>query len=91
MKKPETVREIALDLIEKIENNQSFSHLLINDALKNSNLNQMDRALLTELVYGTTQRRITLDFYLEPFFTKDAGKLGAEFIAPIGISIGIPR
>ncbi|KMT61871.1 16S rRNA (cytosine(967)-C(5))-methyltransferase RsmB [Paenilisteria newyorkensis] len=67
MKKPETVREIALDLIEKIENNQSFSHLLINDALKNSDLNPMDRGLLTELVYGTTQRRITLDFYLAPF------------------------
>ncbi|MBC2364672.1 16S rRNA (cytosine(967)-C(5))-methyltransferase RsmB [Listeria booriae] len=70
MKKPETVREIALDLIEKIENNQSFSHLLINDALKKSDLNPMDRALLTELVYGTTQRRITLDFYLAPFLKK---------------------
>ncbi|MBC6129671.1 16S rRNA (cytosine(967)-C(5))-methyltransferase RsmB [Listeria booriae] len=70
MKKSETVREIALDLIEKIENNQSFSHLLINDALKKSDLNPMDRALLTELVYGTTQRRITLDFYLAPFLKK---------------------
>ncbi|EUJ46138.1 16S rRNA methyltransferase B [Listeria riparia FSL S10-1204] len=77
MKKPETVREMALDLIEKIENNQSFSHLLINDALKKSDLNPMDRALLTELVYGTTQRRITLDFYLAPFLKKNTRKLGA--------------
>ncbi|WP_240031730.1 hypothetical protein, partial [Listeria monocytogenes] len=34
MKKQKTVRAIALELIIKIENNQSYSHLLINDALK---------------------------------------------------------
>ncbi|WP_088816260.1 MULTISPECIES: 16S rRNA (cytosine(967)-C(5))-methyltransferase RsmB [Listeria] len=64
------VREIALELIEKVENQGSYSHLLINDALKKQDLNVADRGLLTELVYGTIQRKITLDFFLEPFLKK---------------------
>lgn len=71
MKKQKTVRAIALELIIKIENNQSYSHLLINDALKKQKLNPLDKGLLTELVYGTTQRKITLDYYLAPFLNKE--------------------
>ncbi|KMT58785.1 16S rRNA methyltransferase B [Listeria fleischmannii 1991] len=65
------VREIALELILKVEKQGSYSHLLINDALKKQDLNLADRGLLTELVYGTIQRKITLDFYLEPFLKKE--------------------
>lgn len=65
------VREIALELILKVEKQGSYSHLLINDALKKQDLNAADRGLLTELVYGTIQRKITLDFYLEPFLKKE--------------------
>ncbi len=65
------VREIALELIEKVEKQGSYSHLLINDALKKQDLNLADRGLLTELVYGTIQRKITLDFFLKPFLKKE--------------------
>lgn len=65
------VREIALELILKVEKQGSYSHLLINDALKKQDLNAADRGLLTELVYGTIQRKITLDCYLEPFLKKE--------------------
>lgn len=70
MKKTQNVRELALELLLKIEKNQSFSHLLINDALKNKKIEALDRNLLTELVYGTLQRRLTLDYYLTPFLKK---------------------
>lgn len=70
MKKTQSVREAALEILLKIEKNQSFSHLLINDALKKTKLEALDRNLLTELVYGTLQRRLTLDYYLQPFLKK---------------------
>ena len=61
------VREAALELLESIEKNQAYSNLLLNNAIKKNEINQKDIGLLTELTYGTLQRRMSLDFYLQPF------------------------
>ncbi|WP_313798722.1 16S rRNA (cytosine(967)-C(5))-methyltransferase RsmB [Cytobacillus sp.] len=61
------VRETALDLLESIEKNQAYSNLLLNNAIKKNEINQKDIGLLTELTYGTLQRKMSLDFYLQPF------------------------
>lgn len=65
-----TTRELALELLLKIEKQGSYSHLLINETLKKYPLKREDKALLTELVYGTLQRQITLDYFLEPLLKK---------------------
>lgn len=64
------VRESALLLLDSIEKNQSYSNLLLNNAIKKNNIDRKDIGLLTELTYGTLQRRMTLDYYLEPFLNK---------------------
>ncbi|MBM4763979.1 16S rRNA (cytosine(967)-C(5))-methyltransferase RsmB [Bacillus sp. B15-48] len=61
------VRETALELLENIEKNQAYSNLLLNRSIEKNSLPQKDIGLLTELVYGTLQRKWTLDFYLTPF------------------------
>ncbi|CAH0346933.1 16S rRNA (cytosine(967)-C(5))-methyltransferase RsmB [Bacillus sp. CECT 9360] len=61
------VREIALDILESIERNQSYSNLLLNSKLQKYQLKSVDSGLLTEVTYGTIQRKITLDYYLQPF------------------------
>jgi 16S rRNA (cytosine967-C5)-methyltransferase len=68
------VRETALDLLTTIEKNQSYSNLLLNNTIEKNELSSKDVGLLTELTYGTLQRRMALDFYLEPFI-KDNKKL----------------
>lgn len=65
--KKQNVREIALDLLIRINRDGSFSHLIISDAILKSNLEANDEGLLTEIVYGTVERSITLDYYLAPF------------------------
>ena len=60
-------RYIAVTLLEKIEKNQSFSNLLLSEAVKNHQLSDKDRGLLTELVYGVIQNKLLLDYQLEPF------------------------
>lgn len=65
-----TVREAALDVLESVEKNQSYSNLLLNHAIEKHGIKGPDTGLLTELTYGTIQRRMTLDFYLEPFINK---------------------
>ncbi|WP_141431234.1 16S rRNA (cytosine(967)-C(5))-methyltransferase RsmB [Bacillus sp. 03113] len=69
-KKKNNVRETALDLLETISKNQSYSNLLLNNAINKHKVDAKDIGLLTELVYGTLQRKMTLDFYLQPFLKK---------------------
>lgn len=64
------VRESALLILDSIEKNQSYSNLLLNNVIKKNHIDRKDIGLLTELTYGTLQRRMTLDYYLEPFLHK---------------------
>lgn len=64
------VRETALELLIRIEKEGGFSHLLISDAMNKSLLDEKDEGLLTEIVYGTMERKLTLDYYLNPFIAK---------------------
>ena len=82
-----TVREAALDVLVKIEKNQAYSHLLLNDTRKKAGLDRRDSALLTEIVYGTIQRKLTLDFYLQPLIKKDLKKLDTWVLVLLRLSI----
>jgi 16S rRNA (cytosine967-C5)-methyltransferase len=58
-----------LELLEKVEKG-GYSHLLVDRTIKSRQFDARDAALLTEVVYGTIQRKITLDFHLKPFISK---------------------
>ncbi|MEH7234821.1 16S rRNA (cytosine(967)-C(5))-methyltransferase RsmB [Bacillus sp. JJ1562] len=64
------VRNVALEILLHIEKNQAYSNLLLNQMIKKHDVKGKDVGLLTEIVYGTIQRRDTLDFYLAPFLKK---------------------
>jgi 16S rRNA (cytosine967-C5)-methyltransferase len=72
--KKKNVREAAMDLLDAIEKNQSYSNLLLNTTIEKNNISPLDTGLLTELTYGTLQRRMALDFFLKPFI-KNSKKL----------------
>jgi 16S rRNA (cytosine967-C5)-methyltransferase len=72
--KKKNVREAAMDLLDTIEKNQSYSNLLLNTTIEKNNISALDTGLLTELTYGTLQRRMALDFFLKPFI-KNSKKL----------------
>ncbi|GAA0612684.1 16S rRNA (cytosine(967)-C(5))-methyltransferase RsmB [Virgibacillus siamensis] len=61
------LREAIIDLLLRIERDSGYSHLLIDHEIKSRNLSPKDGALLTEIVYGTVQRKLTLDYYLQAF------------------------
>jgi 16S rRNA (cytosine967-C5)-methyltransferase len=65
--KAKSVREVVLDLFIQIERSKAYSNLLLNQAIKQHQVGPKDIGLLTELVYGTLQRKLTLDFYIEPY------------------------
>ncbi|MFZ3587973.1 16S rRNA (cytosine(967)-C(5))-methyltransferase RsmB [Bacillus sp. DJP31] len=72
--KTRNVREVTLDILLQIEKNQAYSNLLLNSAIKHHQVSSIDVGLLTEIVYGTIQRKLTLDYYLSPYL-KNPGKI----------------
>ncbi|MGV3052211.1 16S rRNA (cytosine(967)-C(5))-methyltransferase RsmB [Staphylococcus chromogenes] len=62
-----TVRALSLETIEAVFKEGAYSNLKINEVLTRESLSAADRGLLTALVYGTIQHKLTLDYYLKPF------------------------
>ncbi|MCM3386701.1 16S rRNA (cytosine(967)-C(5))-methyltransferase RsmB [Ureibacillus chungkukjangi] len=61
------VRDAALTILLAVDKHQAYSNLLLNQTINKYKIEAKDRALLTELTYGTLQYKYTLDYYLEPF------------------------
>lgn len=61
------LRNTILKVLLRIDKDQGFSHLLIDHELKSGKIGAKDEGLLTEVVYGTIQRKLTLDYYLDAF------------------------
>ncbi len=72
---PVGARDTALDILIRVEQNQSYSNLELNRTLKQSDLDRKDKGLVTELVYGTLTRQNTLDWMISRFVQKDLHKL----------------
>lgn len=65
--KQSNVREETLNIITRVEKESGFSHLLISDVIQKNKFDSRDANLLTEIVYGTIEEKLALDFYIHPF------------------------
>ena len=74
MIKVEMARNLALKVLEDVLVNQAYSNIALNKHLKGSQLSAADKGLVTELVYGTVTRKLTLEWYLSHFI-EDRDKL----------------
>ena len=55
---------MALEVLEEVFDQGAFSNIALNKALNKGQLSQQDKGLVTELVYGTVARKLTLEWYL---------------------------
>ena len=81
-----SVRDIALDILESVEKNQSYSNLLLNNLINKHQLSSADSGLLTEITYGTIQRKMTLDYFLKSYI-KNPKKTQSWVINLLRISV----
>jgi len=63
-------RYLAMEVLDKIEREDAYSNLLLREVLEKHDLPKEESNLLTELVYGVLQRKLTLDYQLAPFLKK---------------------
>ena len=63
-------RIIALDILIKYIEDDSYLNIELNHALNTSDLSSKDKSLVTTLVYGTIQNKLYLDYLLKPYVKK---------------------
>lgn len=59
------VRETAFRILCKCDSADQYSNIALDTALQRGDFSPCDRGLLTTLVYGTLERQLTLDHYLQ--------------------------
>ncbi len=64
------VRQIAAEILYRVENQKAYADLLLDHHLRSGNLVDADRGLLTELTYGTLRWRGKIDGQLAPLLKR---------------------
>lgn len=81
------VRKTALSILRDAEQKEKYVALALNAALENIECDERDRALLTTLVYGVTERRVTLDYYIACLSDRPIEKIGARLVMTLRLGL----
>lgn len=73
-------RETALLILYEIYQNGAYSNMALKNALASSEYSSQDKAFITNLVYGTVKRRITLDYVISQFSKIKLKKMSAYIL-----------
>ena len=65
-----SARAVALDVVRRVTEQGAYSNLTLSGALQRSDLSARDRALASELAYGTIRRRGSIDWLVAPLLDR---------------------
>lgn len=80
-------RLVAIVVIEKVLNENAYSNIVLGMELNKSELNDKDKALVTEIVYGTLKYKYTIDKILCNYVKKGIDKLDSFVLNMLRISL----
>ncbi len=89
MAENKNVRRAALDILMRMEENagEGYSNRLLDAAISKYSFDGADRALLSRLVSGVTERRITLDYIISGFSKAPLSKLDIDALCLLRMGI----
>lgn len=64
-----SARYLAVEALEKVLASGAYSNLQLNRMINHRQLSNQDSRLLTNIVYGVIQHKLTLEYWLAPFVT----------------------
>lgn len=73
-------RQLACKILNKIEHDKAYSNITLDSCLEENKKSVSSASFVTALVYGVTERRITLDFVLSGYLTQPLKKLKPEVL-----------
>ncbi|MGH4050499.1 MAG: 16S rRNA (cytosine(967)-C(5))-methyltransferase RsmB [Clostridium sp.] len=80
-------RLVAIAVIEKVLNENAYSNIVLGLELNKSDLSDKDKALVTEIVYGTLKYKYTIDKILSKYVKNGLDKLESFVLNILRISI----
>ena len=78
-------RQSAFKILNKIEKDKAYPNLLLDSYLKSNADEVYSASFVTALVYGVTERLITLDFILSKYLRQPIKKLKPEVLTILNI------
>lgn len=60
-------RELAVEALTRVFKNKAYSNIEINNILNNSDMSDVDKRLMTNIVYGVIQHKYVLEYQLESY------------------------
>ena len=87
MNSTKSAREIALKALYKVDAEQGYSNLVLDEIFSTEKVNAIDKPLITEIVYGVITRKLTLD-YIIGLYSKIKGNKISPWIKNI-LRIGL--
>ena len=64
-------RRLAIEALERIETDGAYANLLAPKLLEESDLDERDRAFVTQMIYGATRMKRSLDYLVDRFIDRD--------------------
>jgi 16S rRNA (cytosine967-C5)-methyltransferase len=93
--KKTTVRDIAYRVLQQVFSQQGYTNLVLQQALKGNSkgtplatpMENRDKALCTEIVYGTVQRQLTIDAMLRSYISRPLADLDAGILTILRMTV----
>lgn len=82
-----SARQIAFEILLKIEKDKAYSNLAIDSAVKAYRRDSTDCAFISRIVYGVIERKITLDYIISKHLNQPLKKLKTEVL--IALRMGV--
>ncbi len=83
----DTARETALKILYDIDQKGAYSNISVNKYLEASDLREIDRAFVTELVYGTVKWLIEIDYIIGKFSSIKLKKLSPWILNTLRLGV----
>lgn len=81
------VRAAAYNELLRFEQSGTFINIAVDTAIRRHGFSGHDRDFFTALVYGVTERQITLDYYISKLSSKPIRKLDPEVVVALRIGL----
>lgn len=87
IEKKATARSGAVEILQQVLNEGAYTNIAVNKYLRSHSLSDMERRLLTELVYGTVKAVGTIDWYLAQCVTRPLEKIDKLVLNILRVSV----
>ena len=79
--KPQSGRTAAAEAVRRLNEQNAYSNCVVNALLSSVPLEPREKALATAIIYGTVERRLTIDYLLSQYCSRPLKKLHPVVLA----------